>query len=85
MRKKDTAPEKCAESLKVDETSMEEPATEQVESNTEKESVADATANGVCTVCGRAPKDDRQTASDRTYAWSLKIPAQSDQIPSSLT
>ena len=58
--KKDTAPEKCAESLRVDETSMEEPVTEQVESNTEKESVADAIVNGVCTVCGRAPKAEQE-------------------------
>ena len=38
---------------------MEEPVTEQAESNTEKESVADATANGICAVCGRALKAEQ--------------------------
>ena len=49
--KKDAAPEKCAELLKVDDPSMEESATEQAEPNTEEESSTDTTANGVCTVC----------------------------------
>ena len=48
---------------------MEEPVTEQAESNTEKESVADATANGVCTVCGKAPKDDRRTVFFFMPSW----------------
>ena len=57
--KKDTASEKCAESLKVSDTSVEESVTKQVEPNTEKESATDTAANGVCTVCDKAPKDDK--------------------------
>ena len=49
--KKKDAPEKCAESLKVNDPSMEESATEQAEPKTEEKSTTDTTANRVCTVC----------------------------------
>ena len=57
--KKDTASKKENELLKADELSIEESAAEHVKPKTEEKATTNTAANGVCTVCGKAPKTDK--------------------------